>query len=100
MKEWLWKPISKLDNDKDKDVAICCSRKCEEKWQEVLICPDCNTDEYTKTTGVQSYPSLKVMWDQLSQYHLRLLQKSTEGKITRGSSHKSQSRCGIERFLA
>ena len=71
---WIWKPISELADEKVKDVKIFCSRKCEEKWQEVLICPDCNTCDYTKTTGVQSYPSPKALMDMTTQYQSRLLQ--------------------------
>jgi len=71
---WTWKPISGIADEKAKDVKIFCSRKCEQKWQEVLICPDCNTYEYTMTTGVQSYPSPKELLDMTAQYQLRLLQ--------------------------
>ena len=71
---WTWKPISGIADEKAKDVKIFCSRKCEQKWQEVLICPDCNTCDYTKTTGVQSYPSPKELLDMTAQYQLRLLQ--------------------------
>jgi hypothetical protein len=71
---WTWKPISGIADEKAKDVKIFCSRKCEEKWQEVLICPDCNTCDYTKTTGVQSYPSQKALMDMTTQYQSRLLQ--------------------------
>ena len=73
--EWIWKSISELADEKVKDVKIFCSRKCEEKWQEVLICPDCNTYDYTKTTGVQSYPSPKDLMDMTKQYQLRSLQE-------------------------
>ena len=65
---WTWKPIAELADEKAKDVALFCSTRCEQKWQEVLICPDCNTYEYTKTTGVQSYPSPKEMLDMTAQY--------------------------------
>ena len=71
---WTWKPISGIADEKANDVKIFCSRKCEEKWQEVLICLDCNTYEYTMTTGVQSYPSPKELLDMTAQYQLRLLQ--------------------------
>ena len=37
--EGIWKPIAELANEKAKDTALLCSRKCENKWQEVLICP-------------------------------------------------------------
>ena len=74
---WIWKPISELANEKADDVALCCSCKCEEKWQEVLICPDCNTYEYTKTTtGPQSYPNPRDLLDMTRRYQLRLLQQS------------------------
>lgn len=72
--EWIWKPISELANEKVKDVKIFCSLKCEEKWQEVLICPDCNTYDYTMTTGVQSYPSPKELMDMTRQFQQRMLQ--------------------------
>ena len=71
--EGIWKPIAELANEKAKDTALFCSRKCENKWQEVLICPDCNTFEYTKTTlSPQSYPSPKAMLDMTAQYRRRL----------------------------
>ena len=71
---WWWKPIAELDNEKAKDdVALFCSRRCEEKWQEVLICPDCKTYEYTKTTtGPPSYPHPMDLLDMTAQYHKRL----------------------------
>ena len=65
---WTWKPISELTNEKAKHVEIFCSLRCERKWQEVLICPDCNTYDFTKTTGPPSYPSPKEMLDMTAQY--------------------------------
>ena len=65
---WTWKPISELTNEKAKHVEIFCSLRCERKWQEVLICPDCNTYDFTKTTGPPSYPSPKEMLDMTKQY--------------------------------
>ena len=49
-------------------MAIFCSTICEQKWQEVLICPDCGTFDFTNTTGPQSYPSPKEMLDMSAQY--------------------------------
>jgi len=81
--EEIWKPIAELANEKAKDTALFCSHKCENKWQEVLICPDCNTFEYTKTS-LSSYPSSKAMLDMTAQYHRRLLQTELEKKDQTG----------------
>jgi hypothetical protein len=71
---WTWKPVSELANEKAKNVTLFCSTICEQKWQEVLICPDCGTFDFTNTTGPQSYPSPKEMLDISAQYLKRQLQ--------------------------
>ena len=50
---------------------------------EILICPDCNTFEYTKTS-LSSYPSSKAMLDMTAQYQRRLLQTEPKKKDQTG----------------
>ena len=81
--EWIWKPISELVDEKAKDVVKFCSRRCEQKWQEVLICPDCNTYEYTISTGAQSYPSPADLMDMTAQYVRRQAQAQAQAQVER-----------------
>ena len=95
--DMIWKPIAELGEEKKQDnMALFCSRKCEEKWSEVLICPACGTFDYVKTTGAQSYPDPKRMLDMLAQYHKRLLQHDKE--IENRSSASSSSAGPVKVF--
>ena len=55
----IWKSIDQLSEEtapRDQ-IAMFCSHRCEEKWQEVLVCPNCHTYEYNVSTDPNiSYP--------------------------------------------
>lgn len=69
--------MSELADEKAKPVARVCSTRCEDKWQEVLICPNGNTYHCTKTE-VQTYVNRQDLLDMAHQYSKRQAQVALE----------------------
>ena len=64
-----WKPMSELaaETRPTDQLAWFCSKRCHEKWSEVLVCPVCGTFEYTKDDE-HTIPDPADMLNMVHQY--------------------------------
>jgi hypothetical protein len=88
VKEGYWKPIEELSGESlpRDQLAMFCSHKCLEKVHEVLICPNCKTFEYNRSTGAD-YPDPKSMLDMTAQHNTRMLQRKHKKRDTTQDDH-------------
>ena len=64
-------PISSLASEtaKNDSILIFCSYRCEEKWDETLMCPNCKTFEWKRDVeGIAPYPDPFQLLDNFAQY--------------------------------
>ena len=62
-------PIASLASEPAKDLAIFCSPRCQQKWDETLMCPKCKTFDWKRDVeGKAPYPDPFKMLDNLVQY--------------------------------
>ena len=64
-------PISALDTEtaKNDSILVFCSYRCEDKWDETLMCPKCKTFEWKRDVeGIAPYPDPFKLLDNFAQY--------------------------------
>ena len=64
-------PISALADEKAKksSILVFCSYRCEEKWDETLMCPRCKTFDWKRDEkGIAPYPDPFKLLDNFAQY--------------------------------
>jgi hypothetical protein len=64
-------PISSLDSEtaKNSSILVFCSPRCENKWDEKLMCPKCKTFDFKyDQKGIAPYPCPFKLLDNFAQY--------------------------------
>ena len=63
-------PIAALASEpaRAESILVFCSLRCQQKWDETLMCPKCKSFDW-KPEGRASYPCPLKLLDNLTQYH-------------------------------